>query len=74
MFTLQRKRSCDRREKTEKKKHENNKAKHRLNTRRALIKASAASDHQTRRAYLQQMPRAIHFSLISSINAHHIIS
>lgn len=60
----------------EKKKHmsKNNKAELRLNSLRPLIKTSAASDHQTRHAYLQQMPPAIHFSLISSINAHHIIS
>lgn len=42
----------------EKNKH-NNKPKHHLSCLRPLIRTSVASDHQTRRAYLQQMPPAI---------------
>lgn len=42
----------------EKNKH-NNKPKHHLSCLRPLIRTSVASDYQTRRAYLQQMPPAI---------------
>lgn len=62
------------RQKKEKHETHNNRAAHHFDCLRPLIKTSAASDHQSRRAYLPQMLPPIHFSLISSINAHHIIS